>query len=122
MSETSALSVVNAFLDAFVARDCERMRSYLSDTQFSFVGPTRAFDNADDLAADLTRIGPILKRIERRSTLVQGNEVCVIFNFIATMPELDNTRVAQWFRVEDGKITAIELFYDAHPYHSMFEA
>ncbi|RCX24921.1 nuclear transport factor 2 family protein [Thioalbus denitrificans] len=121
MSAPPADAVVHAFLDALEQRDFERAASYLSRERFSYIGPTSRFDNAADFLSDISRIGPILKSIQRRRTFVEGNEVMVVFDFIATIPELSNSRVAELVRVEEGLITYMELFFDAHAYVSMFE-
>jgi hypothetical protein len=122
MSAPPADAVVLAFLDALEQRDFERAAGYLSRERFSYVGPTSHFDSAADFLSDISRIGPILKSFQRRRTFVDGSDVMVVFDFIATIPELSNTRVAEWLRVEDGLITYMELFFDAHAYVSMFES
>ncbi len=121
MDEKAARDLVDCFLNAVEARDFERMGQCLSPQQFSYVSPIETFDNAEDFIARASRVAPITKRIERRKLFVDGNEVCVIYNFITTMDALAVTRTAQWMRVESGKIVSIELFFDAHAYASMFE-
>jgi len=120
-SEAAALALVKAFLDAIEQRDFERATRCLSTQGFRYVGPTRTFDRADLCMQDLSRVGSILRRIEWRKIFVDGNDVCVIFDLLSTMPGLDVVRIAAWFHVLAGRIAALEVFFDAHPYASMFE-
>ncbi len=121
MNTRAPREVVEAFMDALAQRDFERAGTFLSRPGFSYRGPTDDFDDADTFIADISRIGPILERIERRRTFVDGEDVCVIYTFYASMPELNKTRVAQWFKVDNGLITGIEVFFDARAYLAMFE-
>ncbi len=119
--ETAAVALVKAFLDAVEQRDFERAGGYLSADEFRYVGPTRTFERADLCIEDLSRVGPILQRIVRRKTFVDGTDVCVIFDLTSTMPGLDLVRIAAWFQIVSGRIAGMEVFFDAHPYASMFE-
>jgi SnoaL-like domain len=113
--------VVESFIQAIEQRDFERARSYLSRHRFRYVGPTRAFDRPDDLIANLTLLEPILEKVIRRRWFVDGDEVCLIATYVTSMEALRSIRTAQWMKVEDGKITSMEVFFDAHAYTKMFE-
>lgn len=121
MSHLTPSDTAIAFLDALQERDFERAARLLSGERFEYVGPTASWDQAGDFIADISRVGPILKRLDRRQVFADGGNVMVVFDFIATIPELSNSRVAEWFRVEDGLITRIEVFFDSYAYRSMFE-
>jgi ketosteroid isomerase-like protein len=120
-SEPSALTVVETFLAAIEARDFEAARGCLGQQRFSYLGPTRTFDRADDYVAYLSLFDPIMHRLERRRTFVDGADVCVILDFLTTMTGLERVRVAQWLTVQAGRITRIEVFLDASPYNQLFE-
>lgn len=122
MGDQAARDLVDCFLNAVEARDFERMRQCLSTEKFSYISPIESFDNTHDFIARASRVAPITERIERRKLFLDGDDVCVIYNFITTMDELARTRIAQWMKIEAGKIVAIELFFDAHAYVSMFES
>ncbi|MBA2410111.1 MAG: hypothetical protein H0V62_10190 [Gammaproteobacteria bacterium] len=113
--------LVDCFLDAIEAREFEQAQRCLSDDEFLYTSPIDIFDNAADFIADISRVGPILKRIERRKLFVDGDQACAIFNLIATMDALANTRIAQWMKARNGKFSSIEVFFDAHAYSSMFD-
>lgn len=111
--------VVAAYIDAIEARDFDGARCYLSDSRFSYRSPVSSADDADTFIAIISRIGPILNGIERRSIIVDGDNVCTILNFKTTMENLRMVPVAGWATVADGKITSLEVFFDASEYNKM---
>jgi len=121
MTEPAAGKIVTAFLDALEARDFERLRTFLSDTGFSYRSPVSMTDNVDDYITLISRVGPILEGIERVRTFVDGDDVCSILRFRTTMETLKEVAVVQLTTVTDGKIVAMEVFFDASEYNKMFE-
>jgi len=119
MMTQSPEGVVNAFLDAFEARNFGRVRSFLSDHDFSYQSPIESFSNADDYIVTISRVGPILEKIERCKTFVDGNDVCSILKIHTTMDTLDATPVVELITVVDGKITLMEAIFDATEYNKM---
>ena len=119
MNEQTSGRVVAAFIDAIETRDFERAREYLSDTRFSYRSPVSRTDNADTCISLISRIGPILEHIERRRTFVEGSEVCSILHYRTTMENLREVPVVQLATVNAGKITALEVFFDASEYNRM---
>ena len=122
MAESDAESIVTAYLDALEGRDFERLRSYLSDAGFSYRSPVSVANDADTFIIIISRIGPILERIERVRTFVDGNDVCSILKFRTTMESLKEVPVVQLATVADGKIVSMEVFFDASEYNRMFAA
>jgi hypothetical protein len=59
--------------------------------------------------------------MRRRKTFVDGQDVCHILDFIIQLSDKRTVPVAQWARVVDGRIVSLELLYDAHEYHRLFE-
>ena len=121
MTESAAEKIVIAYLDALEDRDFEQLRTFLSDTGFSYRSPVSMADNADDYIIIISRVGPILERIERVRTFVDGDDVCSILRFRTTMESLKEVPVVQLTSVADGKIIAIEVFFDASEYNKMFD-
>ena len=119
MSQQSPATIVTAFIDAIEARDFERAREFLSDTQFTYRSPVSKTDNADTCMALISRIGPILVRIERHRTFVDGSDVCSILHYRTTMETLKDVAVVQLATVADEKIIALEVFFDASEYNKM---
>ena len=112
-------AVVSAYLDALEARDFERARTFLSDSDFSYHSPVSTDNNADAFIINISRIGPILESIERCKRFIDGDEVCSILKFRTTMEALREVPVVQLATVSAGKITAMEVFFDASEYNRM---
>ena len=121
MAESDAGRIVTAYLDALEDRDFERLRTCLSDTGFSYRSPVSMTDDADTFIILISRIGPILESIERVRTFVDGNDVCSILKFRTTMEALKEVSVVQLTTVANGKIVAMEVFFDASEYNKMFD-
>jgi hypothetical protein len=119
MNTPTPEEIVSALLDAFEARDFELARTFLSDDAFSYRSPIESFTNADAFISNISRVGPILERIERRKTFVNGNDVCSVLKIRTTMETLNATPVVQLATVVAGKITAIEAIFDATEYNKM---
>lgn len=120
MGQAGPDKVAHAYLDAISARDFERAREFLADDHFQQRSPIGAFDDADAYVADISRIGAILEGIERRRTFVDGNEVCLMVNYITRMDGRMVTPVVYWMRIDGGKIRSIESFFDARGYDEMY--
>ena len=114
------LEVVNAYLNALEDRDFELARQYLSDSGFHYRSPITETSNADNFILIISRIGPILERIERCKVFTKDDEVCVIMHIITTMEHMKDVPAVQLARVVDGKIIDMEVFFDASEYNKMF--
>ena len=115
-----ARAVVLEFLEAFGEGDFQRVEKLLNPKGFSYIGPTRNYDNAAEYVTDLSRVGTIRKRVDLRHLFQDGSDLCAIYDLYTTLPALEHVRLATWFRIDDGRVSAIESFFDAHPYMSMF--
>lgn len=120
MDQPEPKQIVQAYLDAIAERDFERARRLLADERFCQRSPIASFDSADAYVADITRVGAILERIERRRMFVDGDDVCVVVNYVTRMDRRQVTPVVHWMRVERGRIASIESFFDARGYDAMY--
>jgi hypothetical protein len=121
MSPETPVDVVNAYIDALEGRDFELAREYLSDTGFHYRSPVTESSNADNFTVIISRIGPILERIERRNAFTRDDEVCVIMHMITTMEHMKDMPVVLLAKVIDGKILDMEVIFDASEYNKMFD-
>ena len=64
-------------------------------------------------------VAAFIDAIERRKTFTDGDHVCSILNYRTTMEALPEVPVAQVASVIDGKIVALEAFFDASEYNKM---
>lgn len=117
---TSPRDVVEQYVHAFAGKDVKKMRSFLSDTNFSFKGPLQAFATADEFAAALVPLVPIIQSVDVQKAIADGNDVCMFYGLATTVSSIGTTRIAELFRVENGKIVSINLYFDPRPYVAMF--
>ncbi len=57
----------------------------------------------------LGRLSPILLRNEVRKVLVEGTEVCVLYDFVTTVCPVPS---AEWLVFDGGRIASIYLLFD----------
>jgi hypothetical protein len=117
-----ALRVVDSYFRAVADRDFPEARRHLADRQFRYSSPIGSFDDPDEFIADLWRLGSILERLTLCKAFALGDETCHIVEVRTRMSELTVTRLAQWSRVEDGRIREIEAFFDTQRYAQLFQA
>ena len=81
----------------------------------AFRGPASTRSTARDFVGALERIGVIHVRSDVKRVFVDGNDVCIIYDFVTDTPA-GAVPTVEWLRVEDGRIRAIDLYYDRVPW------
>ena len=119
MADAEPAQVVENYLNAIEQGDFDRARACLSD-KFYYLGPTASFNDPESFIENIWHVGQILHHIETRKTFVDGNDVCTIMDFHVHFDERKSVPVVQWTTVENGKISRIEVFFDATDYAAMF--
>lgn len=120
MKNSSPEAVFDEYLDAFAARDFERMRATLSDDEFYYRSPVNNHTSADVFVLDISRVGQILDGIERRRIFVDGDEICAILTFKIRINVVTLYPVVLWAKIRAGRIVSLESFFDATEYTQMF--
>jgi ketosteroid isomerase-like protein len=115
---TDALGVAEDFFAAWTAKDFDRARALLHD-DLSFQGPIDTFDDAEAYLQAIRGLSQIVTGAERRKVFVDGDDVCIIYD-LNTVP-VPTAPTAEWYRVRDGRIAAIRVFFDARPFAPLFE-
>ena len=111
------IALVERYFDAWTSKDFATARGLLAD-DLHFTGPFETFDSADRLIASLTGLGQVVTGAERRRALASGDEVAIVYD-LHTIP-VPTAAVSEWYTLRDGKITAIEAYFDARPFAHMF--
>jgi ketosteroid isomerase-like protein len=114
----SPAEIVERYFDAWTSGDFETARSLMQD-DMSFRGPIDTFDDADALLSSIKGLSQIVTGAERRGLIAEGDQVCVVYD-LHTAP-VPTAHVAEWYRVEHGKIASMEAFFDARPFAAMFD-
>ena len=103
-------TVALAYLEAVGQKDFSTFESLLAP-DVAFTGPSATLTGVRDVAAAYKRLGPILLRNELKKAFVDGNEVCLIYDFVTNTPG-GAVPTMEWIKIEDGKVRSISLLTD----------
>jgi ketosteroid isomerase-like protein len=109
---STVASVSSEFFSAFHKGDMAAARRLLRD-DLTFKGPLDTFNNADDYVKAIGALAPIIKGIEFRRVLVDGDDVATFYDMLTPM---GTAPIAEWHHIQDGKISAIQAYFDARPF------
>jgi SnoaL-like domain len=115
----TAAAVAEQFFDAWTAGDFGRARSLLQDDGFRFEGPIDTFDDPDSYLASLRALGAVVTGAQRLKVFADGDDVCVIYELHTT--PVPSSRIAEWYRIRDGRIASMLVLFDARPFAALFE-
>lgn len=107
---TDAQAVAATYFDAWRARDFTRLRSVLAD-DVDFAGPLARVRGAGDCLRGLQGMAQIMTGLEVRKVFHDGSEVLTWFDLSTSVA--DTVPVANWMHIEEGKITRIQVVFDA---------
>lgn len=117
--ETSPKALVLAYLEAFEQKQFERV-SALLHPDLEFQGPGGASHTVEDYLAALRRLSPVLLRNDVRKTFVDGNDVCVVYDFV-TDTAAGAVLSVEWHTTEGGQIRSIQLIFDRQSFQAVRE-
>ncbi|HEV7557038.1 MAG TPA: nuclear transport factor 2 family protein, partial [Kofleriaceae bacterium] len=78
---SSPEAIALAYLDAVAAKDLDRVEALLHP-EVQFVSPVSKLSSARELIPSFRRIGAIHVRNDIKRVFSDGNEVCVIYDFV----------------------------------------
>lgn len=107
------------YLESVGKKDLARVRALLA-LDVSFKGPSMARTGADDLIAAFERLGAIHVRNEIRRVFADGDEVCLIYDFVTDTPA-GALPTIEWLRFGEGRIRSINLYYDRVPWKTVMD-
>lgn len=82
---------------------------FRSDIEFSSPD-LKSLNGADDYISALRRLGTILLRNEVRKVFSDGNEACIIYDFVTDTP-VGAVPSVEWLKIEDGRIKSVLLIF-----------
>ena len=106
-------TVARAYLEAIATKDLARVEA-LIDPDIRFSGPAMALDGARDVLAALQRISAIHVRNDIKRVFSDGDDVCVIYDFVTDTAGALPT--VEWLRFAGGRIRSVNLYYDQVPW------
>jgi hypothetical protein len=114
--EMEALAL--SYLNAVGTKDLKRVEA-LVDPDITFVGPATTITGVQDLLAAFRRIGAVHVRNDIKRVFSDGNEVCVIYDFVTD--SIGAVPTIEWLRFENQRIRAVNLYYDQVPWMTLRE-
>jgi hypothetical protein len=105
-----------AYLGAVGDKDLAKVEAVLAP-DVTFVGPAMTLAGSRDVLAALRRIGAIHVRNEIKRVFVDGDEVCVIYDFVTDTVGVVPT--IEWLTFENARIRAVRLYYDQVPWQTL---
>ena len=111
---TDRKTLVLGYLDAVARKDFARVEALLAP-DLVFRGPTMTRTSAADYVQALKRISAIHVGSEVKRVFVDGDEACVIYDFV-TDTQAGALATIEWLRFEGDRIRAIDLYYDRVPW------
>jgi ketosteroid isomerase-like protein len=119
MTADDSKSVATSFFKAWTTGDFDTARSLLHD-DVSFSGPLDSFHDADSYIGALRGLSQIVQAAQEQKVFADETDVCVIYDLVTATPA-GTAPTAEWYRLRDGKISSVRVFFDARPFAPMFE-
>lgn len=114
MNTTDNLSLAESYYNAMLAKDFEKMASYLHDN-VHFIGPLAEMQGKEPIFTAAKNFGGILQDIQIRSRFADGDQIMFAYDMVVPAP-IGKFRAAVLMEFTDRLISKIELFYDASPF------
>jgi Cu+-exporting ATPase len=110
---TDARAIVEQYFRAFWGGDRQTARRYLAD-DLSFAGPAASISGADAYLTASEHARRAVKGVETHKVFADGPDVCVFFSLRMDGP-VGSAAVAEWYRLDGGKIASIRTILDTAP-------
>jgi hypothetical protein len=111
--------VVMGYQRALGNSDWKTARSFLRD-DMKFNGPIAQYDKPEPYIEDLKRLHGIVERVDMKKVFVDGDDVCLLYDMVTKTPA-GTAFICEWYHVDDGKVAAIRVVFDARPFAPMFK-
>jgi ketosteroid isomerase-like protein len=108
-----------AYIDAAGKKESDKVAKLLAP-DLKFVGPQMTRNTASDFIAALKRLGAIHVRNDVTRVFADGDDVCIIYDFVTDTPA-GALPTIEWLHFDDGRIDAINLYYDRVPWKDVMD-
>jgi hypothetical protein len=112
--------LAKAYIDAAGKSQYDQLPQLLQP-ELEFRGPYVTLHSADDYIAALRRIGAVRLRHDVRKIFVDGDEVCVIYDFV-TNTAAGAVPMIEWLTFECERLRSIRLYFDREQFAPAREA
>ena len=105
-----AAKVATTYFDAWKANDFDTMRSLVAE-DVMFEGPLATLEGAEDYIKGIQGLSQVISEIVIQKIFVDGQDVLTWYEMHTTVAS--PVPVANWLRVEGGKIKSLRVAFDA---------
>jgi hypothetical protein len=117
---SDARSVALEYMKAFEVKDKDSARSYLHSDGL-YKGPLKSFQNADAFVKEMSVFMYIARNVRIKKVLADDTDVCIIWDYETVIPSIPITPIAQWFRIDNGKIRELHVHFNPVPFIAAME-
>lgn len=107
------------YLNAVARRDYGKVENLLA-ADLTFRAPTMTRTSSADFIGALKRLSAIHVRNDVKRVFVDGNEVCVIYDFVTDTAQ-GALPTIEWLHFDGSRIQAIDLYYDRLPWQAVMQ-
>jgi hypothetical protein len=115
MSTQAAKSLALAYHDAFYRKDRAAVRALLADDG-RFIGPLSAFDDPDKFLDAASVFMQIATTPNVKSVVAEGHDVCIVYDYVSTLPSIPAVPSVAWFMTVGDKIKLFHVHFDPAPF------
>jgi hypothetical protein len=112
-------SIAHTHVEAFGRKDFSSMERQFSP-EVAFQGPGGTLSGRAAVLGGYQYLGPILLRNDVRKILVDGDDACIIYDFVTDTPG-GAVSTVEWLRTRQGRIESIWLLFDRGPWPQVME-
>jgi hypothetical protein len=116
---TDRKSLTLEYLNAVGNRDYGKIEQLLA-SDLRFRGPAITRSSSADFIGALKRLSAIHVRNDVKRVFVDGDEVCVIYDFV-TDTQSGALSTIEWLHFEGSRIQSIDLYYDRLPWQAVLQ-
>jgi ketosteroid isomerase-like protein len=117
---TNRKTLTLEYLNAVGNQQYDKLEALLAP-DVEFRGPSATRTSAAELVGALKRLGAIHVRNDVRRVFVDGDDVCVIYDFVTDTPS-GALPTVEWLRFDGDRIRSIDLYYDRLPWQAVMAA
>ncbi len=118
MESRTPQAIADAYFEAWRSKEFGAVRRLLHD-DLSFQGPYDRFNSASDFINAVTQLAGLIKTLEKRNVLVNGQDVCTIYDLVP-VKDAANVTMVELYHVADDKITSIRVIFDTVTFSAIF--
>jgi|SRR5689334_8085801 len=109
MSEQETRRAVEGYFTSWTANEIERAESWLAE-DLHFAGPNASYSSAAEFHPALVRFAAMTKSATIVELIVSGDRAALLYD--CDLAPFGVVRISSFFRVERGKISWYETFFD----------